>query len=95
MSSSAERGVIPSNKPKFSTAAPTGGGGVEAFHFGKNDFELGVGRDGQDTSGILKVVLGQYVQYCPCEASEQKLGQKPESELKVIELSYCHHSICL
>ena len=31
---------------------------------------------------ILKVVLGPYVQYCPCEASEQK----PESELKVIEL---------
>ena len=44
---------------------------------------------------ILKIVLGPYVQYCPCEASEQKLGQKPESELKVIELSYCHHSICL
>ena len=44
---------------------------------------------------ILKVVLGPYVQYCPCEASEQKLGQKPESELKIIELSFCHHSICL
>ena len=42
-------------------------------------------------SEILKVVLGPYVQYCPCEASEQKLGQKPKSELKVIELSYCHH----
>ena len=27
-----------------------GGGGVQAFHFGKNDFELGVGGDGQDTS---------------------------------------------
>ena len=27
-----------------------GGGGVQAFHFGKNDFELGVGRDSQDTS---------------------------------------------
>ena len=44
---------------------------------------------------ILKVVLGPYVQYCQSEASEQKLGQKPESELKVIKLSYCHHSICL
>ena len=63
-----------------------GGGGVQAFHFGKNYFELG---------GSFKVVLGPYVQYCPCEASEQKLGQKPESELKVIKLSYCHHSICL
>ena len=27
-----------------------GGGGVQAFHFGKNDFELGVQGDGQDTS---------------------------------------------
>ena len=26
------------------------GGGVQAFYFGKNDFELGVGGDGQDTS---------------------------------------------
>ena len=43
----------------------------------------------------LKVVLGPYVQYCPCEASEQKPGQKPESKLKVIELSYNHHSIFL
>ena len=24
-----------------------------------------------------------------CEASEQKLGQKPKSQLKEIELSYC------
>ena len=27
-----------------------GGWGVQAFHFGKNDFELGVRGDGQDTS---------------------------------------------
>ena len=27
-----------------------GGGGVQAFHFGKNDFELGVVGDGEDTS---------------------------------------------
>ena len=40
---------------------------------------------------ILRVVLGPYVHYWPCEASEQKLGQKPKSELKEIELSYCHH----
>ena len=25
-------------------------GGVQAFHFGKTDFELGVGGEGQDTS---------------------------------------------
>ena len=41
------------------------------------------------------VVLGPYVQYCPCEASEQKLKQKPEYGLKDLELSYCHHSIFL
>ena len=28
------------------------------------------------SSNILRVVLGQYVQYCPREATEQKLGQK-------------------
>ena len=33
---------------------------------------------------ILKVVLGHCEQYCPCEASEQKMGQKPKSELKEI-----------
>ena len=44
---------------------------------------------------ILRVVLGPYVQNCPCEASEQKLGQEPKPELTGIELSYCHHSICL
>ena len=27
-----------------------GGGGVQAYLFGKNDFELGVGGEGQDTS---------------------------------------------
>ena len=31
---------------------------------------------------ILRVVLGPYVQYCPCEASEQKLEQKPKSRPK-------------
>ena len=35
---------------------------------------------------ILREVFGPYV---------QKLGQKPKSELKEIELSYCHRSICL
>ena len=42
---------------------------------------------------ILRVVLGPYVQYCSCEASEQKLGQKPKYVVKGIELSYCHHSM--
>ena len=62
-------------------------GGVQAYHFGKNEFELGVGGEGQDTS--------QHFKGSPCKASEQKQGQKPKYELKEIELSYCHHSICL
>ena len=62
-----------------------GGGGFRPITLKKKDFKL----------GILRVVLGPYVQYCPCEVSEQKLGQKPKSELKEIEVSYFHHSICL
>ena len=30
---------------------------------------------------IFRVVLSPYMQYCPCEASKQKLEQKPNSEL--------------
>ena len=45
---------------------------------------VGVGGEGQDTSRHFE---GPCVQYCPCEASEQKLGQKPKSEIKEIELS--------
>ena len=61
-----------------------------AYHFGKNDFELGIGGGGQKTSRNIEGSFGSIR-----EASEQKLGQKPKSELKEIELSYCHHSICL
>ena len=72
-----------------------GGGGVQASHLGKKDFELEVGGKARTRPNILRVVLGPYVQYCQCEASEQKLEQKPKSGLKQIELSYCHNSICL
>ena len=51
--------------------------GVQAYRFGKKDFELGVGRGGQDTSRHFEGGLGPYVQYWPIEASEQKIGQKP------------------
>ena len=72
-----------------------GGGGFRPFALEKiiSSYELkGTARTRPD---ILKIVLSPYVQHCQCEASEQKLGQKPESELKVIELSNCNHSICL
>ena len=35
-----------------------GGGEVQAFHFGKTDFELGVGGEGQDTSRHFEGSLG-------------------------------------
>ena len=47
-----------------------GGGGGSAYHFGDKDFELGVGGKARTRPDILRVVLGPYVQYCPCEASE-------------------------
>ena len=34
----------------------------------------------------LRVVLDPCAQYCPCEASEQKMGQKPTAKLKEIKL---------
>ena len=48
------------------------GGGFQAYHFGKksiSSYEL-VGK-ARTRPIILRVVLGPYVQYCPCEASEQ------------------------
>ena len=35
-----------------------GGRGVQAFHFGKNYFELGVGGEGQDTSRNIESSFG-------------------------------------
>ena len=37
-------------KNQLSILRGGGGGGGQAYHVGKNDFELGVGREGQDTS---------------------------------------------
>ena len=57
-----------------------GGGGVKAYHFGKNDFELGVGGEGQDTSRHFEESfesIRAILQYCPFEASEQNAEQKP------------------
>ena len=35
-----------------------GGGGVQAYHFGKNDFDVEVGGEGQDTSRHFDVSFG-------------------------------------
>ena len=81
--------TIPSKGPSQVLVSPSLKGGVQAFHFGKNDFELGVGGDGQDTSRHFEGSFRSIRAILPIMASEQK----PESELRVIELSYCHHSI--
>ena len=72
-----------------------GGGGVRPFILEKQISSLELEGKARTRPDILRVVLGPYVQYCPGEASEKKLGQKPKSVLKGIELSYCRHSICL
>ena len=64
---------------KCSISPPSFKGG-QAFHVGKKYLELGVGGDGQDTSRLFE---GSFGSIRACEASEQKPGQKPESELKV------------
>ena len=48
---------------------------------GNFDFELWV-----EQKGHVPVVLGPCVQCCPCEASEQKWGQKLKYIPKEIEL---------
>ena len=49
----------------------------QAFHFRKTDFELGVRGEGQDTSRHFEGIFGSI--RAICEASEQRLGQKPKS----------------
>ena len=72
-----------------------GGGGGQAFHFGKNDFELGVGGDGQDTFRHFEGSFRSIRAILPIRGLGPKTGAKTRIELKVIQLSYCHHSIYL
>ena len=59
------------------------------------NFEIWVDWEGQDMSRHFYVGLWSVCTMLPCEASEQKLGQKPKSTPKEIKLWTCHHSICL
>ena len=54
------------------------GGGVVRPITLKKDFKLGVGREATTRPDIFSVVMGPYMQYCPCdcEASAQKTGAK-------------------
>ena len=62
-----------------------GGGGLSLW---KNDFELGVGGDGQDTSRHFEG--SPYVQYCPCEASKQKPSQIVRYVLQICFAQHLH-----
>ena len=46
------------------------------------------GGDGLDSNHNLRVVLGPCMQCCPCEASEEKMGQKSTAKRNEIELSF-------
>ena len=50
--------------------------GVQALQFRKHDFDLWVGVIAWACTNNLRVVLGPCAQYCPSEASEQRMGQK-------------------
>ena len=52
-----------------------GGGGVQAYNFGKFDFEIWVEEKGH----FVRVVLGPCAQCCPCEVSKQINGAKNQN----------------
>ena len=69
----------------LSTFLIKGGGGFRPFVLKKQISSQELEAKARIRPDILRVVLGSYVQYCQCEASEQKLGQKPKSVVKGIE----------
>ena len=69
--------------------------GVQAYHYSQKDFELEVEGEGQDTSRHFEGSFGSIRAILPCDCLGANTGEKPKSEVKKIELSYCHYSICL
>ena len=61
-----------------------GGGGFRPFILERQISSWESEGKARTRPDILRVVLGPYAQYCLCEASEQKLGQKPKSVLQRI-----------
>ena len=66
--------------------------GVQAFHFGKKDYEIEVWGEGQDTSRHFEGSFESIRAILPMWGLGAKLGQ---TELKEIEFSYYQYSICL
>ena len=65
---------------------------VQAYHFGKTNFVLGVGGESQETSRNFKGGFGSMRAMLLMFALKANNGAK--IELKEIKLSYCHYSIC-
>ena len=53
--------------------------GVQAFQIWKQNFDPWVGVMAWTCTNNFRVVLGPCAQYCPSEASEQRMGQKPKT----------------
>ena len=70
-----------------------GGGGGQAYHFGRNDFELGV-----EGPGHVLTFWGWFWVHA-CNTAHCCLKSKNRAKTKIwtksIGLSYCPHSICL
>ena len=54
-------------------------GGFRPFNFENTISTYGWGVVAWTCTNNLRVVLGPCVQYCPSEASEQRMGQKPKT----------------
>ena len=54
-------------------------GGLRPFNFGNTILTYGLGVMAWTCTNNFRVVLGLCAQYCPSEASEQKMGQKQET----------------
>ena len=68
--------------------------GIQAFQFWSTILNYGFGMMAWTCTHNLKEVLGPCAQCCPCEALEQKMGQKPTAKWKEITRCFKHHSIC-
>ena len=64
-------------------------GGFRAFNFEKHNFELWAGGDGRYMYPQFEGGFGtMHTIPCQCEASEQKMDQKPKTKRNFIELNF-------
>ena len=70
-------------------------GGFRFFTLENMILSYGLGVKAWSCTHNLSVVLGPCAQCFSCEASEQKMVQKPTAKRKELKLSFLHYSICL